>query len=143
MDWGVAQDTTAENELAVVGTPGSSAVAEQARRVWTRGRHLCARAMLATLWRAGAGGAEGDCRKARDPDANRRYHDCGAKRRPPRFRTRIGRAYRESIGERVSAVSPVRAALFLSCLYRHAIRAPSCAELGSQGPRPYTSRVAM
>ena len=106
MDWGVAQDTTAENELAVVGTPGFMPP-EQAlgrARVDARADIFALGAMLAHLVGSGAPAAlKAIAEKARHPDADRRYQDVAALGADlARFRNQDPvEAYRESIGERV------------------------------------------
>jgi serine/threonine protein kinase len=105
MDWGVAQDSSAEGEAAVVGTPGfmppeqerPSAPVDARADIFALGAlllHLAGEAAPRAL----VAMAE----KARDPDANRRYQDVGSLAADlARFRNQDPvDAYRESIGER-------------------------------------------
>jgi serine/threonine protein kinase len=105
MDWGVAQDTTAESEPAVVGTPGFMPPEQELGkgRVDARADVFALGAMLAQL----AGGAappalKAIAEKARDPDVDRRYQDVAALSADlARFRTQDPvEAYRESAAER-------------------------------------------
>ena len=106
MDWGVAQDTTAENELAVVGTPGFMPPEQELARarVDARADIFALGAMLAHLAGTAAPAAlKAIAEKARDPDADRRYQDAGALAADlGRFRNQDPvEAYRESIAERM------------------------------------------
>ena len=105
MDWGVAQDTTAESELAVVGTPGFMPPEQELARsrVDARADIFALGAMLAHLAGASAPAAlKAIAEKARDPDADRRYQDVAALGSDlARFRNQDPvEAYQESIGER-------------------------------------------
>src|SRR5687768_12229620 len=119
MDWGVAQDAAAENELAVVGTPGFMPPEQELARarVDARADIFALGAMLAYLVGEGTpsrrvramgtppavpAALKAIAEKARDPDANRRYQDVAALSADlARFRNQDPvEAYRESIGER-------------------------------------------
>ena len=105
MDWGVAQESSAEGEAAVVGTPGFMPP-EQARPgapVDARADIFALGALLAHL----AGEAaprvlHAIAEKAREPDADRRYQTVESLAADlARFRNQDPvDAYRESIGER-------------------------------------------
>jgi eukaryotic-like serine/threonine-protein kinase len=105
MDWGVAQDTTAESDMAVVGTPGFMPPEQELARapVDARADIFALGALLAQLAGESAPPAlKAIAEKARDPDANRRYQDVAALAGDlSRFRSHDPvEAYRESIGER-------------------------------------------
>jgi serine/threonine protein kinase len=109
MDWGVAQDTTADSEPAVVGTPGfmppEQALAKG--RVDARADVFALGAMLAQLAGAAAPPAlKAIAEKARDPNADRRYQDVAALSADlARFRNQDPvEAYRESASERAIRV---------------------------------------
>ena len=105
MDWGVAQDATAENELAVVGTPGFMPPEQELARgrVDARADIFALGAMLAQLAGEAAPAAlKAIAAKAREADADRRYQDAAALAADvARFRNQDPvEAHRESIGER-------------------------------------------
>jgi serine/threonine-protein kinase len=104
MDWGVAQDSTAEHELAVVGTPGFMPPEQQsAARVDARADIFALGALLMHLAGPSAPRAlTAIAEKARDPAADRRYQEVAALAADlTRFRNQEPvEAYRESIGER-------------------------------------------
>lgn len=105
MDWGVAQDTSADSEPAVVGTPGFMPPEQELARtrVDARADIFALGAMLAHLVGSTAPPAlKAIAEKARDPDANRRYQDVAALSADlGRFRNHDPvEAYRESMGER-------------------------------------------
>jgi serine/threonine protein kinase len=105
MDWGVAQDHSAEGEAAVVGTPGFMPPEQEWPRapVDARADVFALGALLAQLVGESAPRAlEAIAEKARHPDANRRYQDVESLAADlARFRNQDPvEAYRESIGER-------------------------------------------
>jgi serine/threonine protein kinase len=105
MDWGVAQDGTAEGEAAVVGTPGFMPPEQEMPRnpVDARADIFALGALLAHLaGQAAPRALLAIAEKARHPDANRRYQDVAALAADlARFRNQDPvTAYRESIGER-------------------------------------------
>ena len=104
MDWGVAQDTAAESDPAVVGTPGFMPPEQQlAARVDARADIFALGALLTHLAGPQAPRAlTAIAEKARDPEADRRYQDVAALAADlARFRAQDPvEAYRESIGER-------------------------------------------
>jgi serine/threonine protein kinase len=105
MDWGVAQDTTAESELAVVGTPGFMPPEQELARarVDARADIFALGAMLAHLvGESVPAPLNAIAEKARNPDANLRYQDVSALDADlARFRNQDPvEAYQESIGER-------------------------------------------
>jgi serine/threonine protein kinase len=105
MDWGVAQDSTAEGEATVVGTPGFMPPEQERPRapVDARADIFALGALLAHLAGAAAPRAlKAIAEKARDPDANRRYQDVESLAADlARFRNQDPvAAYREPLGER-------------------------------------------
>jgi serine/threonine protein kinase len=105
MDWGVAQDTNADSELAVVGTPGfMPPEQQQARaRVDARADIFALGALLSQLvGHSPPPALKAIAEKARDPDADRRYQDVAALASDlARFRNQDPvEAYRESVTER-------------------------------------------
>ena len=105
MDWGVAQDTTADHERAVVGTPGFMPPEQELAHapVDARADIFALGAMLAQLAGESAPPAlKAIAEKARDPHADRRYQDVAALGADlARFRNQDPvEAYRESLGER-------------------------------------------
>ena len=105
MDWGVAQDTTADSELAVVGTPGFMPPEQELARarVDARADIFALGAMLAHLVGESAPAAlNAIAEKARHPVADSRYQDVAALAADlARFRNQDPvEAYRESLSER-------------------------------------------
>ena len=105
MDWGVAQDTSADSELAVVGTPGFMPPEQEqaSARVDARADVFALGAMLAYLASDSAPPSlKAIAEKARHPDADRRYQDVAALAADlGRFRNQDPvDAYRESAAER-------------------------------------------
>ena len=105
MDWGVAQDTNAESEPAVVGTPGFMPPEQELARsrVDARADVFALGAMLAHLAGAAAPRAlKAIADKARNPDVDSRYQDVAALSADlARFRNQDPvEAYRESAAER-------------------------------------------
>jgi serine/threonine protein kinase len=105
MDWGVAQESSAEGDATVVGTPGFMPPEQESPRdpVDARADIFALGALLAHLAGEPAPRAlRAIAEKARDPDANRRYQDVESLAADlARFRNQDPvAAYRESLGER-------------------------------------------
>jgi serine/threonine protein kinase len=105
MDWGVAQDNTADGEATVVGTPGFMPPEQELARhpVDARADIFALGALLAHLAGTTAPRAlKAIAEKARHADADRRYQDVAALAADlARFRNQDPvTAYRESFGER-------------------------------------------
>lgn len=105
MDWGVAQDLTADSEPAVVGTPGFMPPEQELAHARVDGRAdiFALGAMLAHLAGESAPPAlKAIAEQARHPEPDRRYQDVAELSADlARFRNQDPvQAYRESIGER-------------------------------------------
>ncbi len=105
MDWGVAQDSGADAEAAVVGTPGFMPPEQELGRVRVDARadiFALGALLLHLAGEAAPRALQAIAEKARDPDANRRYQDVASLAADlARFRNQDPvDAYRESIGER-------------------------------------------